>query len=96
MLTDDDHDDDLAARNKENLYVIGGGGSAWGSESLLHVGSPPKRPIDEMRGDDSVETPPRHRKLKKVAVEEEVDDEGAWEPFAPVKKGRRETTTGLL
>jgi kinesin family member 22 len=83
-------------RDIENVHavVLGGDRLAYDPESL-QVGSPPKRPIDEMRGDDSIETPPRHRKLKKVAVEEGVDD-GAWaqwEPFAPIKRGRQETTT---
>lgn len=62
-------------------------------ESLLHVGSPPKRLLDEMRGDDSLETPPRHKKWRQQVGGEECEGGAVsweqWEPFAPAK-GRNE------
>lgn len=55
----------------------------------LSVGSPPKRPLDEMRGDDSLETPPRHKKWKRHSVDDESGGGWEqWEPPAPAKKGK--------
>lgn len=60
-------------------------------EGLLHVGSPPKRQIDEMQG-DILETPPRHKKAAKVAPTddgERVDTGSAWEQWQPFELGKR-------
>ncbi|EKM57950.1 uncharacterized protein PHACADRAFT_193079 [Phanerochaete carnosa HHB-10118-sp] len=60
------------------------------AEGLLHVGSPPKRQIDEMQG-DVLETPPRHKKVAKVAPDddEEGAESGAWEQWQLFEPGKR-------
>lgn len=65
-------------KGKENVDVEA-------AEPALQIGSPPKRVADEMQGDDSLETPPKHKKWK-VSVDEGSDgDWEQWEPPAPVK-----------
>ena len=61
---------------------------------VLQVGSPPKRHLAEMQGDDTLETPPRDAKKWKQQQGGEDDDDaaGQWQQWeAPVlAKKRRE------
>lgn len=60
----------------------------FGADAL---GSPPKRLLEDMQGDDSLETPPRHaKKWKQEAVEEGEEGWEGWQPPA-LTRGKKET-----
>lgn len=60
--------------------------------SLFEVGSPPKRLLEEMQGDDSLETPPRHAKKWKQEVGTDDEADGQWQQWEPSAPTKKETT----
>lgn len=77
--------DGIKGKGKETFGV-----ELTNSETLLEVGSPPKRVAAEMLEGESVETPQKHKKGK-VSVDEGSDDDWEqWEPPAPLKAKSRE------
>ena len=62
----------------------------FGADAPLQVGSPPKRLLDEMQGDDSLETPPRQTKKWKQDDVGEDEGDGDWQGWEPPTRRSKE------